>query len=297
MTHALTKICDLFDSARERVLIVSAYVGSKTLDTLLSASSPNIHRAIYARWAQEDISSGASEWEAWDVAMSHGVPIFACPKLHAKVYIADNVALVGSANATWNGLEAGNQGNLELLIEVSSDIQEIQDSIAAIQTMSQLALPFGSDMACQNNDDLLVDSESSTSIWTPRSNPKFFLRAMCGEDDHSEASIKDRDALDIREKSFNQELLRKALKNQTVFRVIDYVFRARLKPMYQNELRETLSQRVSSRFSQLSSNELTNLAQWLGQFGENIHLSPTSEGKLPSLIPGRFLISEREFID
>ena len=118
LTDSLSRVRRLFTGARHRVVVVSAFVGAEALDKILESVPEEVEQiAVFARWDTNDIASGATDWQAWDVASRHAVPFYACPGLHAKMYIADEKALVGSANATARGLGFGGISNLELLIQ------------------------------------------------------------------------------------------------------------------------------------------------------------------------------------
>lgn len=295
MTDSLTKICQLFMRARERALVISAYLGAKTLDTLLSACPTTVHRSVFANWTHENISSGASDWNAWDVARKHGVPMYDCPNLHAKVYVADGRAIVGSANATARGLQSGVRSNLELLIEVDAGMREVQDLINTVQAVSEVASPFGSDVSNKSVGDASSDEDSNLPVWAPSSDPDGFLHAMLGKTRHTPDTKKDREALGMKRRAYSDSAVRDILKNQTVFRLVNHVFESRIKPMRQSELRNLLAEKVAGEFIRVSDERLILLARWLGRFGENSHLSPLKSGESVTLAPGRFLSSEREF--
>ena len=296
MTDSLTKICQLFANARERTLVISAYLGAETLDTLLSACPTTVHRAVFANWTHENIASGASDWEAWDVARNHGVAMYDCPNLHAKVYVADKRAIVGSANATARGLQSGvSYSNLELLIDVDACTREVKDLVNAVQALSEVASPFGSDVSNKNAGDPSLDEVPNLPVWAPSSDPKVFLHAMRGDTPHTGDTHKDREALGMKRRTYSDSAVREILKNQTVFRLVSHEFESRLKPMRQSVLRDLLAKKVTPKFSRMSNDRLTLLAQWLGRFGENSHLSPFKTGEPATLAPGRFLASEGEF--
>ena len=295
MTDSLTTICKLFARARERTLVISAYLGADTLDTLLSACPATVHRAVFANWTPENIASGASDWKAWDVARKHGVPMYDCPNLHAKVYVADGRAIVGSANATARGLQSGVRSNVELLIEVDAGMREVQDLIDTVQAACEVASPFGSDVRDKNVGDALSDDDSNLPVWAPSSDPDSFLRAMVGKKPHTPDTHQDREALGMKLRTYPAGAVRDILKNQTVFRLVNHVFESRLKPMRQSELRNLLVEKVGREFIRMSDDRLILLVRWLGRFGENSHMSPFKIGEPATLAPGQFLASETEF--
>ena len=66
-------------------------------------------------------------------------------------------------------------------------------------------------------------------------------------------------------------------------------------PMGQAELRMLLVDQVASDLKRLSDKDINLLSQWLGEFGENTHLSPPKDGIPAQLAPGRLLATETEF--
>ncbi len=292
MNIELSRICDLFATAQYRIIVISAYIGSETLDTLLSAGPAGVSRVVFANWTIENIASGASEWKAWDVSARHGVPLFSCPRLHAKVYIADDIALVGSANATWNGLQGGDQGNLEVLVEVGTDVREISNLLETVQSNSGLAPPFGNDVLISDHGYQLMDSNVKLMVWTPQSEPDHFIRAMRGEVSHNDESRIDSRALGLIASESSPGVILATLRSQTVFRFVHNEFENRLKPMDLDELRQMLAHTVSAQFDGMSDDDVFLLMRWLSRFGQNAHLGPRGVGYRPSLVPGRFVGTE-----
>ena len=277
--------------------MISAYLGAETLDTLLSACPTTVHRAVYSNWTHENIAAGASDWEAWDVARNHGVPMYDCPNLHAKVYVADGRAVVGSANATARGLQSGVPSNLELLIDVDACTREIQELVHTVQALSEIASPFGSDVFNNVDVDCTLEDFSSLPVWIPCSDPEDFLSAMQGYIPHTGDTRKDREALGMKRRTYSDSQVRGILKNQTVFRLVNHEFESRLNPMQQSDLRNLLANKVTTVFLGISNDKLILLTRWLGRYGENSHLSAFKNGEPATLAPGRFLASESEFND
>lgn len=291
----LTQICGLFEKAERRVVIVSAYISAKTLDSLLSATHESIDRQIYTRWATSDLAARSTDWEAWDVAQRHKVPIYACPRLHVKLYLADDKVLVGSANATESGLHGPPIGNLELLIPEDSDKREIQDVLNNVKIASSLASPFGADIVSEDASSPTNDRTKPLPIWIPKSDPREFLLAMQGNATHDSLSHRDRIALGLPNHVVHRNMIRKALTNITVFRVVQSAFEGRLLPMDQLELRQLFEKSISSDLKRLSGKNMDLLCRWLGEFGGNTHLSPVLKDASVQLAPGRLIGSETEF--
>lgn len=297
MTTNLDRICNMFRGARERVLIISAYIGENTLEALLSAVPSGVHCEVFASWSAKDIASGASDWQAWDVAKNHNVPMYACERLHAKIYVADRSAFIGSANATKSGLHGGGQGNMEFLLWTYVT-QTLGDFIDEVRNKKSPAAPFGPDFTDEQAHDSSLLNNRHIPVWIPRSDPETFLSAMQGQRSHNAETEADRASLELMEGHHNRSAIRLAVYNKTVFRLIRHEFDIRTNPtMFADELRSLLAQQVTPGFEQISTENLNLLVQWLGQFGQNTHKIHSPHQAFPSLRKGRMLGSESEFSD
>lgn len=287
MSDGLSRVCALFGRARERVIVVSAYLGVTVLEEVLDSvpkSVPSV--AIFARWELQDVASGATDWRAWDVAKDRGVPLYACAELHAKMYVADNEALVGSANATASGLGLGGRGNIELLMPTDTSQPDVSWVLAATRRGSVEATPFGVDAI-----DYAEPGSVTTPIWIPEVNPDVFLDAVLGRVPATEAMRRTAAKLHISRGSSGVDVaLRTAVRATTAFRAVRKEFDTRQVPMTVAELRDLLVRRVDSRCSSLSSEQLALLVQWIGRFGANTH-SRTPDKGLPQLYAGERLAS------
>ena len=94
------EIAQLLSDARERIIIVSAFVRGDALSRILSGANSDVSVTVFARWRLTDLICGASDLSAFDVAREQGAEFRIHSALHAKAFIADNSALVGSANVT-----------------------------------------------------------------------------------------------------------------------------------------------------------------------------------------------------
>lgn len=286
MNNGLSRIRALFSRARDRVIVVSAYVGANTLDQLLDSVPQAVPRtAVFARWDFQDIASGATDWRAWDVASNRGVPFYACPDLHAKIYVADDKALVGSANATASGMGVGGPGNVELLMPVDTTQPDVSRILAITERCSIEAMPVGADTA--NDQD--VGSSDGIPIWIPEASPETFLDAFHGRTTHTDETLRICTALRLPEQSCRQALLRDALRETTTFRVAKHEFDTRPVLMTVGQLRDLLSERVDSRLGSVPLERLSLLVQWLGYFGANTHLGASAHGMTPALHAGERL--------
>ena len=281
MTDELSRVRALFGQARERIVIVSAYIGGDALEQLLDAVPASVSRSmVAARWDAQDIATGATDWRAWDVAQQRGIRLLACPRLHAKIYAADDKALVGSANATTIGMGMG-VGNLELLVPVDAAQPDVSRVLTLVEQGSTEATPFGPDVGSS------VASDEKLSVWLPDVSPEAFLAALSGRKPHTEATLRVCAALQLAE-SGDQAGVRDAVRKATAFRVVKHEFDLRVAPMTAEQLRDLLSDKVDARLRDLSRDRLVLLVQWLGRFGANTHWESSGD-TAQALYPGAWL--------
>lgn len=112
----LERIRDELSRTVDSFLLISAYCKLplvKFFDSCIL--NPNVEKKLVVRFKQDDILSGASDLEIYPYCKRHGWKLYFRLDLHAKTYIFDNVrCIVGSANATGNGLSVSDTGNYEI---------------------------------------------------------------------------------------------------------------------------------------------------------------------------------------
>lgn len=123
------KIARLLSKARERILIISAFVRGDALSRILSDANPNVQVGIFARWRLSDLMSGASDLSAFDIARKRGAEFRIHSALHAKAFIADNSALVGSANVTMSAFGESDNPNAEILVPSPAGASSVESLI------------------------------------------------------------------------------------------------------------------------------------------------------------------------
>ncbi len=297
MTPWISQVRNLFAGAYDRVWIISAYVGSSAVAELLGATKAGVRRAVYTRWAISDLASGASDWRVWDVTAEHNVPLFACPRLHAKLYVADDRALIGSANATRQGLGMGADPNLEVLHEVDANAPAILEAVDIVRQESTPASPVGPDITEGQVKGAANEGGTDVPIWLPRSDPESFLRATAGLTADDDWTRRDRERVRVHcgSRSARTEI-RKALRDMTAFRVVRVEFDTRMTQMGPSELRALIERRVTRDLNKVADTDIRLLARWLGHFGENTTMGPSAPDDEPRLTPGMMLGSEGEFV-
>ena len=133
------QIVRLLSAANTEVIIVAPFIGKSALSRLIDAIPPSIDSRVVTRWRPEDILSGVSDLRILDIAKKRGIPLFLRNDLHAKLYVADNRCLVGSANITETALGWRTPSNLELLVPVDREDSIVREFIKGLYRNTVLA--------------------------------------------------------------------------------------------------------------------------------------------------------------
>ena len=106
----------LLNGAREEVILCAPFMKRRTVARLLDAVVPEVPVTIYTRWRPEEVRAGVSDLEVFDIVEARvDANMLLVDELHAKLYVVDGQALIGSANLTATALGWTTPSNLELL--------------------------------------------------------------------------------------------------------------------------------------------------------------------------------------
>jgi hypothetical protein len=113
--------------ARTSLSLISAYITTGGIRWVLNqVSHPHCQIRVLARWNCDDLVSGASDLEVFELLGVRGASLFILQGLHAKVMLVDEQDLfVSSANVTGNGLRLGGGGNHELGVKLAAYPEDI----------------------------------------------------------------------------------------------------------------------------------------------------------------------------
>src|SRR4051812_46006665 len=104
----------LCSNARDELVLVAPFIKQAVLMRLLDATASSVAVRVVTRWSPQEIKSGVSDLEVWDVINARsGAVLLLRADLHAKYYRADMSCLVGSANLTHAALGLATVPNLE----------------------------------------------------------------------------------------------------------------------------------------------------------------------------------------
>ena len=139
------RIRALFRDATQAA-IVAPFIKVDALSSLLDAVPARIPLRCVTRWLPREVAAGVSDPEVLTVLQERGnATLSLVDRLHAKLYIADDKCLTGSANVTLAAFgESASSGNIEVLVETTTGNQDVaatldnieREAIVATQAMA-----------------------------------------------------------------------------------------------------------------------------------------------------------------
>jgi len=111
------RLTDLYSRANNRAVIIAPFIKVPLFEEILSVIPAAVNDIVcVTRWSASEVAAGVSDPEIVDIARSDGRPtIWLCHNLHAKLYVADEALLIGSANLTKKGVGKLAESNIEIL--------------------------------------------------------------------------------------------------------------------------------------------------------------------------------------
>ncbi|MBV7259361.1 hypothetical protein KCG46_07220 [Erythrobacter sp. WH158] len=161
-----------------------------TVKRILSRVPGGIPVKLVTRWRAYEVRCGVSDLEVLDLVKDRpNTSLEILDALHAKAYLCDGTALIGSANLTATALGWAKDNNVELLFNVPASAPEIVDLMAALEN----AVLATSDMrdtvqaaadAIDLNDppDPQLDQAAGLGPWLPISSAPERLWTAYGEE-------------------------------------------------------------------------------------------------------------------
>ena len=161
-------------------LLCSPFIKAKVLAIILEAVPREASVRIVTRWRPAEIAAGLSDLEVFDISKERcNTELRLLHSLHAKLYLADDNCLVGSANLTATALGWCQDPNLEILLasprsdpDVTRLLERLTTSILAT---FQIRTEMEKQAAALNSPVLDESKEVSTDIvqrlgmpWLPR---------------------------------------------------------------------------------------------------------------------------------
>ena len=112
------QVTEFLGSAEKYAVIIAPFIRSEALTKLLDRIPDGVKTTIVTRWRLSDLLSGASDLGVYDVVRGVNGELLLRSDLHAKLFIADEECLAGSANVTLTALGWRQPANFELLVPI-----------------------------------------------------------------------------------------------------------------------------------------------------------------------------------
>jgi len=166
------RIRSLFQNASSEVAIIAPFIKVDALQSLLTVIPEKIKLYCVTRWRMKEVAAGVSDPEILDILEARGnCSLFLVDNLHAKIFLADELCLAGSANVTLTGLGENEKAeNIEILVTTTTEDPNI---IEVLQEIKKQQRPATSHMlrtirslANIYQDDDLASPEID-AIWMP----------------------------------------------------------------------------------------------------------------------------------
>ena len=120
------RIKDLVASARQEVILCAPFIKARVFSAILKVAPKQASVRVVTRWRPPEVAAGLSDLTVFDIANERTkTGVYLLNSLHAKLYVADNKCLVGSANLTATALGWRPDSNLEVLLSADRSDPDI----------------------------------------------------------------------------------------------------------------------------------------------------------------------------
>ena len=128
----------LLQNAQHEVLLCTPFIKANVLETVLSVVEASVFVRIFTRWRAAEIAAGVSDLAVFEIANERpNTELKLLDDIHAKLYIADNRGLVGSANLTATALGWAERSNVEILIPVQRNQTEVSHLLKRLESATR----------------------------------------------------------------------------------------------------------------------------------------------------------------
>ncbi len=170
----------LLQNAQHEVLLCTPFIKAKVLETVLSVVDASVFVRIFTRWRAAEIAAGVSDLAVFEIANERPrTELKLLDDIHAKLYMADNRGLVGSANLTATALGWTERSNVEILIPVQRTNAEVLYLLKRLESAAQATFTIRSAVAeeavaltelkLDESLDMVEESENKRKQeWLPR---------------------------------------------------------------------------------------------------------------------------------
>ena len=174
------RIKALVAGAIREVILCSPFIKAKVFEAILSVIPGKISVRVVTRWRPPEVAAGLSDLEVFDIATEReNTQVDLLHSLHAKLYVADNNCLVGSANLTATALGWRPDSNLEVLISADRSDSDVSLLLDRLRGATPATFQIRADIekqaslldkpALNESQDMLPEmTEKASQAWLPR---------------------------------------------------------------------------------------------------------------------------------
>ncbi len=121
------ELAGCLNEAASELVVLSAFVTAPGFQWIMDRiNNERVVGSLVVRWRPNDLLSGASSLEVYEIANKSGWSVFVYPDLHAKSMLIDkSIVFVGSANITGYGLSIVPGANRELGVKFPASPEDI----------------------------------------------------------------------------------------------------------------------------------------------------------------------------
>ncbi|MCX4640193.1 phospholipase D family protein [Streptomyces platensis] len=161
--HIWRQIEGLLRHASQSVTFIAPFIKKTVFEAAVAAAPASVERIhCVTRWTPAEVAAGVSDPEIMELAESdERVRVSLCPALHAKIYIADDRCLIGSANLTGKATGRVPNANFELLIEAATAHPEVQRVLAQVEAAATDGTPHLAALVRKQAELLQVDANTT----------------------------------------------------------------------------------------------------------------------------------------
>lgn len=174
------RLKELVATAQNEVTLCAPFIKEQALQIILSAIRPSVYVRVVTRWRPEEVAAGVSDLEVFELVGDRGhAKLELLDELHAKIFIADERCLIGSANITATALGWSKKPNVEFLTELAignNDVQSLLKRLSAAQSATfqikseiekkanELSIPKAFDEARLTKEEM----NAAANPWLPK---------------------------------------------------------------------------------------------------------------------------------
>ena len=195
------RLKELANCAQNRVLLCAPFIKVRVLRTILSAIKDGVSVQVVTRWRAVEVASGVSDLEVFELVNERAnTKLALLDELHAKLYLADDRGLAGSANLTATALGWADRRNVELLLPVTRSDENVARLLRRLECAEPATYAIRSEIETEaaaldvdrldEGQDVSADMETfRDQPWLPSCAAPGQLRAMY-EDAETTAVVK-----------------------------------------------------------------------------------------------------------